>query len=580
MSSEPAVLSLNVQAAMQRNLRPQRQFEIMVRHLFDRMLNNEAFGEDAPARMTELAGAIALPGLLVALFLFPAYHLPPPLNLPRPLMSQACDHLFFCTYSFVILGLAMIFQWDTLFPDVLDIYVLTSLPIERSRMLWGRITALAIFLGLVQVETSTLGTIFFPGAADLPLGFAHHLYAHAMAVTLSGAFAAALFLALQGLLGCMPFPAFANRAASVAKIVSVIVLLMILFLFPLAAHSIEALLASPSLARFFPPFWFLGVYESLLYGSSAAPIFHQLAHTALWTTVVLAIVGVALYPIAYNRRVRLLIEGTGTTSRVGSTLFRRPLHMLAVRTPPARAIFHFCAQTLGRLPRLHLYLAMYAGVGLALILSELLNFRTVDGHMQVVVPVDGVRMVITLVAFWAVMGLRTALLSPLLLKGSWLFRVIDGKPKEESLRAARTLVFAVGATLVVATVTILHFVEPIAMRTLPTTATELLLGFGLSLILTDLAFLPMRTIPFTTARVKTIHQLPVTIVIYLLVFPYLALKMQMMDLWDSPTPLHLLRIAINFGILHGLLMLARRRVIASEPPTPEILYMGLGLRDE
>jgi hypothetical protein len=474
----------------------------------------------------------------------------------------------------------MIFQWDTLFPDVLDIYVLTSLPIERRRMLWGRIAALAIFLGLVQVETSTLGTIFFPGTADLPLGFVHHLYAHAMAVTLSGAFAAALFLALQGLLGCMPFPAFASRVASAAKIVSVIVLLMILFLFPLAAHSIEALLAPPSLARFFPPFWFLGVYESLLYGSSATPIFHQLAHTALWTTVVLAIVGVALYPIAYNRRVRLLIEGTGTTSRVGPTLFRRPLHLLAVRTPPARAIFHFCAQTLGRLPRLHLYLAMYAGVGLALILSELLNFRTVDDHMQIVVPVDGVRMVITLVAFWTVMGLRTALLSPLLLKGSWLFRVIDGRPKEESLRAARTLVFTVGATLIVATVTILHFVEPIAMRTLPTTATELLLGFGLSLILTDLAFLPMRTIPFTTARVKTIHQLPATMIIYLLVFPYLALKVQMMDLWSSPTPVHLLRVAIDFVLLHGLLMLARRRVIASEPPTPEILYMGLGLRDE
>ena len=130
MPSEPAVLSLNVQAAMQRNLRPQRQFEIMVRHLFNRMLNNEAFGEDAPARMTELASAIAFPGLLVALFLFPAYHMPPPLHLPRPLMSQACDHLFFCTYSFVTLALAMVFQWDTLFPDLLDLYVLTSLPID------------------------------------------------------------------------------------------------------------------------------------------------------------------------------------------------------------------------------------------------------------------------------------------------------------------------------------------------------------------------------------------------------------------------------------------------------------------
>jgi len=580
MPSQPAVLSLNVQAAMLRNLRPQRQFEIMVRHLFDRMLNNEAFGEDAAARMTELAGAIALPGMLVALFLFPAYHLPPPLHLPRPLMSQACDHLFFCTYSFVILGLAMIFQWDTLFPDLLDIYVLTSLPIERRRMLWGRITALVIFLGLVQVETSTLGTIFFPGVADLKLGFAHHLYAHAMAVSISGIFAAALFLALQGLLGCMPFPAIASRIASVAKIISVIALLMILFLFPLAAHSIEALLAPPTLARFFPPFWFLGVYESLLYGSSAEPIFHQLAHTALWSTAVLAFVGVVLYPVAYNRRVRILIEGTGTSTQVRASLLQRPLHALLARIPTARAIFHFCAQTLSRLPRLHLYLAMYAGVGFALILSELLNFRSVDGRMQVVVPVDGVRMVVTLVAFWTVMGLRTALLSPLLLKGSWVFRVIDGKPKEESLRAARTLVFTIAATFILLTVMILHFVEPLSMRTISTTVTELLLGLGLSLILTDLAFLSLRTIPFTTARIKTIHQLPITLVLYLLVFPYLALKVQMMDLWDSPTPWHLLRVAINFAILHSLLMLARKQVIASEPPTPEILYMGLGLRDE
>jgi hypothetical protein len=580
MPSEPAVLSLNVQAAMPPDTRPRSQFEIMVRHLFDRMLNNEAFGDDAAARMNEFAGTIALPGLLVALFLVPAYHMPPPLHLPRPLMSQACDHLFFCTYSFVILGLAMIFQWDTLFPDLLDIHVLTSLPIERRRMLWGRIAALAIFLGLVQVETSTLGTIFLPAAADLKLGFFHHVYAHAMAVSVSGAFAAAFFLALQGLLVCLPMPAIASRIASFTKIVSVIALLMILFLFPLAASSIEALLAPPALARFFPPFWFLGVYESLLYGSDAQPIFHQLAYTGLWTTAVLAIAGILLYPIAYNRRVRQLIEGTATSRSAKSTLFDGPLHAVAARTPPARAVFHFVAQTLGRLPRLHLYLAMYAGAGLALILSELLTFRTVDGTMQVVVPVVGVRMVIALVAFWTVMGLRTALLSPLLLKGNWVFRVIDGKPREESLRAAQTYVFTMASILIVAMVTILHFIEPQAMRTVSTTATELLLGFGLALILTDLAFLPMRTIPFTAARVKTIHQLPVTIVIYVLVFPYLALKVQMMGLWDSPTPLHLLRAAIEFAILHGLLLLVRRHVISSEPPAPEILYLGLGLRDE
>jgi hypothetical protein len=581
MPSAPAVLSLNVQAAMQRNLRPQRQFEVMVRHLFDRMMNNEAFGEDAAARTTELAGAIAVPGLLVALLLFPAYHLPGIPHPPRPLMSQACDHLFFCTYSFVILGLAMVFQWETLFPDMLDIYVLTSLPIERRHMLWGRITALAIFLGLVQVETSILGTIFLPAVADLKLGFFHHAVAHGVAVTLSGAFAAAFFLALQGILGCIPFYWLASRIAAAVKIVSVIVLLTVLFLFPLASQSIEALLASSSpLAHFLPPLWFLGVYECLLYGSGAPSVFHHLAYTGLWTTAAFAAVGVLLYPFAYGRRVHHLIEGMSTSARAKSTLLDGPFHAFVIRTPAARAIFHYTAQTLARLPRLHLYMAMYAGVGLALMLSELLNFRMVNGHTQIVVPVNGVRMVFPLVAFWTVMGLRTALLSPLLLKGSWLFRVIDGSANEEGLRAARTLVVTIASCLILVATAILHFIEPREMRTVSTTVTELLLGLGLSLILTDVAFLLLRTIPFTTARLKTVHQLPIALVIYLVVFPFFALQVQALALWNDPTPLRIAHAALTLGVIHALLRMARRYVLNMDPPVPDFLYLGLGLRDE
>jgi hypothetical protein len=58
--------------------REQSQTEVLVGHLYDRLLNNEIFGEDAGARVAELAYAIALPGVLVALFLFPAYHGLPP----------------------------------------------------------------------------------------------------------------------------------------------------------------------------------------------------------------------------------------------------------------------------------------------------------------------------------------------------------------------------------------------------------------------------------------------------------------------------------------------------------------------
>ena len=75
---DDAVLSVGVQACLHEPPRVQPQFEVLLRHLFDRLLNNEAFGEDAALRVTQLAYAIVLPGILVALFLFHAYHGIPP----------------------------------------------------------------------------------------------------------------------------------------------------------------------------------------------------------------------------------------------------------------------------------------------------------------------------------------------------------------------------------------------------------------------------------------------------------------------------------------------------------------------
>ena len=57
----------------------------------------------------------------------------------------------------------------------------------------------------------------------------------------------------------------------------------------------------------------------------------------------------------------------------------RPLHALlnlsVLRTPARRAIYYFISQTLPRVERHRLYLAMYGGLGLSLVISSAVVLR-------------------------------------------------------------------------------------------------------------------------------------------------------------------------------------------------------------
>ena len=282
-------------------------------HLYDRLLNNEVFGEDATARVAELSYAIALPGVLVALFLFPAYHGLPPHPLERSFLSQACDHLFFVTYAFVVMGCAVIFQWEMLFPDALDVSVMTTLPISLRRLLMGRITAVALFLLLVHAGTSGLGCLFLPAVADQRCGFFRQLLAQGTAVSMGGICIVAALVALQALLLWMPRGSFAEVVRAGVKVSLLIGLMTILFLFPLTAHYLGPLLAGnagPGIVRWFPTFWFLGVYDSIMWGGRAPLVFHTLARNGFLVTITCLLLAGVTYPLGYLRRVKLLVEGS------------------------------------------------------------------------------------------------------------------------------------------------------------------------------------------------------------------------------------------------------------------------------
>ena len=144
------VLSLGVQAQMPVALAQERsQFQLLVRHFLERFFNNDMVSADgdSKARLLQVVYAMALPGMVVALFLFPLYHAP----VERPFWSQVSDHYFYVLYSFVAVGIVSIFAWDLLFPDLLDLFVLSPLPVAGRRLFLARLVAAVPFSSLVSV---------------------------------------------------------------------------------------------------------------------------------------------------------------------------------------------------------------------------------------------------------------------------------------------------------------------------------------------------------------------------------------------------------------------------------------------
>lgn len=586
LRGQVTVLSLGEQMRLAelRQARNRQTFEVLVRHFIDRLLTNEVFGEDTAARILQLAYAISLPGLLVALFLFPAYHGIPPG--PRAYWAQACDHMFYVTYALTVMGAVTLFQWELLFPDLTDVYVLGTLPLRRGEQLLGRAAALVLFLFAVLVGTNLLGTVFFPAVADLNGMWWRHLAAHCAAVTLSGVFAAALFVALQGVLVCVLRASLFRRISAVLQAACLAVLLMVFFLFPVCSHFLEALLGSGRRGiLWFPPFWFLGIYERLLWGGHALPIFAALAKRGLAAIGLTVSLAAVLFPLAYARRRRQLVEGAGVAAKRASRagIWQAALHRWVVRRPPGRGVYHLIGQTLARSPRLQLYLAMYGGIGLALVASGLMLFRVGSTELRLGLSMWGLRSAAPVVAFWVVVGLRTAIGSPVGRAGRWVFGVVGGRPKAEQMRAVQIWVLGCAFLLTVPIELAMLAIGPTQLHTPRALVGQALVVLGMCVLLTDFFFRREQAIPFTEARVSTTVELPFIFVRYFFVFPSLILAVVGWEDWMEASWAYLLKAGLLVVAAHVAMVWwntrrwrAQTRML--DMVEDESVLPGLGLR--
>jgi len=267
----------------------------------------------------------------------------------------------------------------------------------------------------------------------------------------------------------------------------------------------------------------------------------------------------------------------------------RLLHATLLRPPEKRAVFHFISQSLFRVQRYRIYLVLYGGAGLSVLVATVLRVVVIGQQVRVEISADGIRAAIGIVAFWLIAGLRMAFVSPGNQQGSWVFRIIHGRPPHidpalQQLEAARLWAFLWGLIATIVTCLVLRAFAHAELRTWPAAASELLLSAGMCLLLSDALFLQVKTVAFTGAPQREQSNLAFTVLKYFTFFPIVIGLPVAFEPWIAAGPGHFLIAAAVIVAAHRAFIAQHQRTIREHCAMPALeddeddFPMKLGLR--
>ena len=532
---------------------PERTFTtlILVKHFFRRFFDNDTLQVEGDTLITVVraACAVAVPGLMYAFFLQLAY---PPKPSRQP-WGRVEDEYFFVLFSFVVMGLVSIFEWEMLFPDRIDFLILTPLPLRHWQMLFAKASALVGFFIIFLFSSNIFGAFILPMVTPgLPF---HQMYAHLVAGLCAGTCAALFFLAIGGGLLCLLGAARFRIVSPVIQMLSVTMLILSLLHYFRYVEMLPSLLTSPQgWVLWMPPFWFLGLYEQLLHGAQAPVFAHVFALRGLQATAIAGSIVLLTYPVAWIRMRRLAMEGGTHRRSPASAVFAGLLHRV-IRRPAERAVFHFIGQTMARNNRYQVYLAMYCGSGLALAIACAVTITESKGSLLPSLSSAGVHALIPLLLFWVVAGLRTAFAFPLNLPASWVFRVAAVRLSQcaAAVRAwALCCALSLAALLLLAT--------SFTHRNMQQMLVQAGCGLCLCWLLTDLFFFLYEGVPFTQPRMPGKANLPLMLTLYIGVFPLFVYGVVFMEMKIEQQLVKLFFLAAATTFLHAGLIALRREL--------------------
>jgi hypothetical protein len=360
-------------------------------------------------------------------------------------------------------------------------------------------------------------------------------------------------------------------------------LIVLLFLTPLACAGIRPLVESHSpVLRWFPPFWFLGLYLDMLPGQPAGPVFHELAGLARMGLAISAGAFALTYLAGYARHARRVMQSVeGAEGGPGRlrVAFDYMLNRWLLPHPLERATFHFISNTILRNAKQRLFLASYGGIAVALALPAVLEIGTRPGAPILSFRSAGLLAVPLTLSFFAVSGLRAAFNFPAELRANWIFQICESEDSLRPMRASRKWIVLMGMA------PLFGLLAPfeIYFRGWRLGLIHLTFAFALSLVLLNLLLVWFRKIPFTCSYFPGKTSMAVMFFVYLAGFTAYSWTMADLEgrLLDEPLQLLLFYLIIA-AALYGLGRLEKRELgvddslIYEDEPDPIVRSLELG----
>jgi hypothetical protein len=507
---------------------PETTTQLLARHFFRRFFDNDLLSPegDGHERVTLVLAAVALPGLILWVFLLLTYA--NPIASPGERLLRSLDDKFlYIAASMILVALVTLVEWDALALDARDLAVLGPLPIERRILVTAKLRALALFAGTFALAANALPAILFP---PLVVGTLHvslwrvavMAAAHGFVTLAAAAFGFLAVLALRQTLRALLGARLFRRVSTIVPSAGVFALVTVLLLLPgLSSRIAPTVLARGGPAVYLsPPMWFLGLEETLGTGAilrapgvNAAgpydlwktgvnqaavgrylghlPALHRLAGLAVLALAVAALVALGGF-LLEARRMGLAPPSV----RVSRHRVRRRLSAVARRTivrhPVSRAGFFFTLQALARNPAQRLYLAGYlaAAVAICAVTVAPVDVRHLLATGALSRRVLVVQMVLS---FMVLAGVRFVFNVPAELRANWVFQTCWTGDLRRYLAGVRRAVAVAVLLPIFAALAPFHA----ALWGWPTAAVHFVAGWLAALVLAELLLLRFRKLPFT-----------------------------------------------------------------------------------
>lgn len=350
------------------------------------------------------------------------------------------DEYFFIVYSMAITGLVVLLRWEYLLPGRTDFMNLAPLPLKLRDIFLANVAALSGLAILFAIDVNAVSSIFFPLFVTMKIdtfrSFILFVVAHTTAVLGISAFTFLALLALQALLMSLLPETIYRRVSLVVRTVLLVFFFAILlssFVYPISTVNIRP--ASTPAANWWPPIWFLSLFESQIDALRARAAFD--AGRALWAMAAAAGLAALGFSLSYRRyflRIPERQEGPGNPSRVSLQVrWLGKISRLWLHPGTETACYGFLLKTLGRSESHMVFLGLWSGIGLLIALQDLST-----GTLGQTADADSVRQALMApltLGFAIIAGLRFVFDIPAAIEANWIFR-LAAQTHARALRSA------------------------------------------------------------------------------------------------------------------------------------------------